>query len=64
MPRVEIDVVAVEAEAVGQLQPALDAAVAFALAVMIDEALAPFAAQRGIARRARSALASFIGIIA
>ena len=42
------DVVARETETVGQHQPALDAAVAGVLAVVIDDALAPDAAQLGI----------------
>ena len=40
------DVIAVEAEPVGELEPARDAAFALALAVVIDEAAAPFAARR------------------
>ena len=39
-------VVAVEAEPVGELEPARDAAFAVALAVVIDKAAAPFAARR------------------
>src|SRR5260370_17156636 len=42
------DVVAVEPDPVGQLEPARDAAVAFALAVVVDEAAAPFPTQRGV----------------
>src|SRR4051795_6301354 len=42
------DLVAVEAERVGELQPAGDAAFALAGAVMVDDALAPGAAQRRI----------------
>ena len=38
----------VEAEAVGQFQPALDAAVAWTAAVVVLDALAPFATQIGI----------------
>ena len=48
------DVVAVEAEPVGELEPARDAAVAGGLAVMIDEAAAPFPAQMRNRRSARS----------
>ena len=38
------DVIAVKAEPVGELEPARDAAVAFPLAVVIDQARTPFAA--------------------
>ena len=40
-----LDVVAVEADALGQLQPALDAARALGRAVVVDQPPAPFAAQ-------------------
>ena len=42
------DIVAVEPEPVRQLEPARNAAVAVAFAVMVDEAAAPFPAQRRI----------------
>ena len=58
------DVVAIEAEAVGELEPARDAAVAFPLAVMVDAgASATRAAARGSSQRAIR-LASFTGIMA
>ncbi len=46
------DVVALEAQSLGELQPARDAAFALAGAVVIDEAAAPFAA-RGLVLAAR-----------
>src|ERR1700680_237928 len=42
------DIVAIKAEPVRQFEPARDAALALAFAVVIDEAAAPFAAQRRI----------------
>ena len=48
----EIDVVAVEAEAVGQHQPALDAAFLLAVAVVIEHAMHPFAAQLAVVEAA------------
>ena len=61
MPLRRDHVVAGQAEPVGQAQPALDAAVAGALAVVVDDALAPDAAQLGVVIRAIR-LASFTGI--
>ncbi len=40
------DVIAVEPETIRELEPARDPALAFALAVVVDEAAAPFAARR------------------
>src|SRR5467141_1634592 len=42
------DVVAVEAEPVGQLEPARDPAFVFALAIMVDQAPPPLPAQVGL----------------
>src|SRR5262249_60317820 len=42
------DVVAVEPAPVGRLYPARSASVAFVLAVVVDEAAAPFPGQRGV----------------
>src|SRR5262245_11929054 len=47
-PRKRDDIVAVESDPVRQLEPARDAAVALAFAVMVDEAAAPFPPQRRI----------------
>ena len=42
------DVIAVEPDPVGELEPARDAAVAFRFAVVVDEAASPFPPQRGV----------------
>src|SRR5690606_19339744 len=44
-----LDIGAIEAEAVGQLQPAVDAALAADLAVMVLDAVAPFEARGAVA---------------
>src|SRR5438477_12954942 len=47
-PRQRNDVVAVEPEPVGQLEPARDAAIAFALAIMVHQTAPPLPAQGGL----------------
>ena len=41
-------ILSLEPKAIGQMQPSRNAAVAFALAVVVDEARPPFAPHRGV----------------